>query len=58
MRRIVVVVACVAILAAGCFPSRFESCDEAEANGAAPLLEGDDGWNPALDRDGDGVACE
>lgn len=33
-------------------------CEAAQANGDAPLHEGDDGWNPDLDGDGDGVACE
>lgn len=30
----------------------------ARADGAAPLHDGDPGWNPDLDGDGDGVACE
>jgi endonuclease YncB( thermonuclease family) len=33
-------------------------CDAARADGAAPLHDGDPGWNPDLDRDGDGEACE
>lgn len=33
-------------------------CAAAIADGAAPLREDDLGWNPALDRDQDGVACE
>jgi hypothetical protein len=36
----------------------YGSCDEAKKAGAAPLHRGDAGWNPKLDRDGDGVACE
>lgn len=34
------------------------SCGAAELAGAAPLRPGDPGWNPDLDADGDGVACE
>lgn len=35
----------------------YASCSAAKAAGAAPLHSGDPGWNPRLDRDGDGVAC-
>lgn len=36
----------------------YARCSDARAAGAAPLYEGDPGYRPALDRDGDGVACE
>jgi hypothetical protein len=36
----------------------YENCDAARADGAAPLYEGDPGYAPHLDADGDGVACE
>ncbi|MBO3734709.1 excalibur calcium-binding domain-containing protein [Glycomyces niveus] len=36
----------------------YENCDAARADGAAPLFEGDPGYDDHLDRDGDGVACE
>lgn len=36
----------------------FDSCDDAIAAGAAPLLEGEPGYRSELDGDGDGVACE
>ena len=36
----------------------YSSCAQARAAGAAPLSEGDPGYNPRLDRDKDGVACE
>ena len=36
----------------------YSSCAQARAAGAAPLYEGDPGYNPRLDRDKDGVACE
>ena len=40
-------------------PTRpYASCAQARAAGAAPLYEGDPGYNPRLDRDKDGVACE
>ena len=37
---------------------RFSSCAEARAAGAAPLKRGTPNYNPALDRDKDGIACE
>jgi hypothetical protein len=36
----------------------YSSCAEARAAGKAPLHRGDPGYNPKMDRDGDGVACE
>ncbi len=36
----------------------FANCTDARAAGAAPLRRGDPGYRSALDRDGDGVACE
>jgi hypothetical protein len=36
----------------------YDSCAAAEAAGVAPLRRGRPGYRPALDRDGDGVACE
>ncbi|MFF7641570.1 excalibur calcium-binding domain-containing protein [Streptomyces canus] len=36
----------------------YENCDEARAAGAAPIHQGEPGYAPHLDRDGDGVACE
>ena len=36
----------------------YENCDAARAAGRAPLYEGDPGYRPGLDRDGDGDACE
>jgi hypothetical protein len=36
----------------------FKNCSDARAAGAAPLYRGDAGYRSALDRDGDGVACE
>ncbi|SHG87466.1 HNH endonuclease family protein [Geodermatophilus nigrescens] len=36
----------------------FPDCAAARAAGAAPLREGEPGWNPDLDGDGDGVGCE
>jgi hypothetical protein len=36
----------------------YTNCDAARAAGAAPVLRGDPGYGPHLDRDGDGSACE
>lgn len=36
----------------------YQNCDAVRAAGAAPLLAGQPGYAPKLDRDGDGVACE
>ena len=36
----------------------YQNCDAVRAAGAAPLLRGEPGYAPKLDRDGDGVACE
>jgi endonuclease YncB( thermonuclease family) len=36
----------------------YRNCSEARAAGAAPIYRGQPGYRPALDRDGDGVACE
>lgn len=36
----------------------YANCDAARAAGHAPLYRGQLGYRPALDRDGDGVACE
>ncbi|MEA5367581.1 excalibur calcium-binding domain-containing protein [Amycolatopsis sp., V23-08] len=36
----------------------YKNCSAAKAAGAAPLHRGEPGYRPALDRDGDGVACE
>lgn len=37
---------------------RYRDCAEAGAAGALPLFEGEPGYAPHLDRDGDGEACE
>ena len=36
----------------------YPDCHAARAAGAAPIGIGEPGYRPALDRDGDGVACE
>lgn len=36
----------------------YSSCKAARAAGAGPFYRGGPGYRPALDRDGDGVACE
>jgi hypothetical protein len=37
---------------------RYRDCSEAWFAGALPLFEGEPGYAPHLDRDGDGEACE
>jgi endonuclease YncB( thermonuclease family) len=37
---------------------QFHSCREARAAGAAPMYRGEPDYNPNLDGDGDGIACE
>jgi hypothetical protein len=36
----------------------YANCTAAREAGAAPLLRGEPGYRDAMDRDGDGVACE
>jgi hypothetical protein len=36
----------------------YENCAAARDAGAAPVEEGDPGYGPHLDRDGDGTGCE
>ena len=36
----------------------YDNCAAARADGAAPLVSGEPGYRPGLDRDGDGIACE
>lgn len=59
MTRLIIAAALLAVLA-GCSdePHRFASCTEAQEAGAPlPLTADSPGWNPKLDRDGNGVAC-
>jgi len=45
-------------IAQGSEDYRFRSCAAARAAGAAPMRRGSANYNPNLDGDGDGVACE
>ncbi|MGE5696287.1 MAG: excalibur calcium-binding domain-containing protein [Candidatus Sericytochromatia bacterium] len=36
----------------------YPNCAAARAAGAAPIQQGQPGYRAALDRDGDGIACE
>jgi hypothetical protein len=36
----------------------YRDCDEARAAGVAPIANGQPGYRPQLDADGDGIACE
>lgn len=38
--------------------SYYKNCTEARAAGVTPILRGQPGYRPALDRDKDGIACE
>lgn len=37
---------------------QYRNCSEARAAGAAPVLRGEYGYGPHLDRDNDGIGCE
>ncbi|MFJ8686732.1 excalibur calcium-binding domain-containing protein [Micromonospora wenchangensis] len=39
-------------------PPTTRNCDAVRAADDAPLFEGEPGYRPELDRDGDGIACE
>lgn len=39
-------------------PAFYRYCADARMAGAAPLHRGEPGYRDALDRDGDGIACE
>lgn len=36
----------------------YANCTAARAAGAAPIMRGEPGYQPKLDRDNDGIACE
>lgn len=36
----------------------YKNCTEARQAGVTPILQGQDGYDAHLDRDGDGIACE
>jgi hypothetical protein len=36
----------------------YKNCSEARAAGVTPIYQGQPGYRPGLDRDGDGIACE
>ncbi|MFD9668391.1 excalibur calcium-binding domain-containing protein [Rhodococcus sp. NPDC059968] len=38
--------------------SRYASCADAKAAGAAPIYQGEPGYSTKLDRDKDGIACD
>jgi micrococcal nuclease len=42
----------------GADDEHYESCQDAESAGAAPLHKGDPGYRPDLDGDNDGTACD
>jgi hypothetical protein len=57
--QVVMLVVLLSVTACNDDPTvRYDSCAEASEAGAAPLYEGDSGYRSALDRDGDGIACD
>ena len=60
--KTIAVTAAVLIAAVGCTAApttpSYENCDAARAAGPTPLYQGQPGYAPHLDRDGDGIACE
>ncbi|GFG53903.1 calcium-binding protein [Mycolicibacterium agri] len=63
MIRALVVAAAIAATALGTASAAnadvyYKNCAAARAAGAAPVMEGDPGYGPHLDRDGDGIGCE
>ena len=63
MIRTLFVAAAISVAALGAPASAsadvyYENCDAARAAGAAPVMKGDPGYGPHLDRDHDGVGCE
>ncbi|WP_433523429.1 excalibur calcium-binding domain-containing protein [Nocardia pseudovaccinii] len=39
-------------------PRYYTDCDQVRAEGKLPLYRGQPGYNPYLDPDGDGIACD
>lgn len=62
IRGLIVAAFVVAATAAGAATASaevyYENCDAVRAADADPILQGQDGYAPHLDRDRDGVACE
>jgi hypothetical protein len=46
------------VLSATSSGTYYANCSAVRSAGRAPLHRGQVGYRPALDRDGDGVACE
>lgn len=60
MRKYLIVATIAALVLSGCIDSgpHYKDCDSAREAGVAPLNSGDPGYRKALDKNGDGVACE
>lgn len=60
IKRVVLLASIVLILLTGCLDTspEFESCLAVWKSNAGPIHRGESGWNPDLDSDGDGTACE
>ncbi|WP_083410140.1 excalibur calcium-binding domain-containing protein [Mycolicibacterium rutilum] len=61
-RALIIAVCVVGATAAGAATAHadiyYKNCSAARDAGAAPILQGQDGYGEHLDRDGDGIACE
>lgn len=63
LARVIVVAAAMGAVALGGAAAAqaetyYENCTAARDAGAAPVMQGDPGYGPHLDRDGDGIGCE
>ncbi len=62
IRGLIVAAFVVAATAAGAATASadtyYKNCSAAREAGVAPIMQGEDGYAPHLDRDNDGIACE
>ncbi|MFV9634199.1 excalibur calcium-binding domain-containing protein [Mycobacterium neumannii] len=62
IRGLIVAAFVVAATAAGAATASantyYDTCSDARAAGVTPIMQGEDGYAPHLDRDKDGIACE
>ncbi|KUI16828.1 calcium-binding protein [Mycobacterium sp. GA-1285] len=62
IRGLIVAAFVVAATAAGAATASadtyYKNCSAAREAGVTPIMQGEDGYSPHLDRDNDGIACE
>ncbi|KUI45115.1 calcium-binding protein [Mycobacterium sp. IS-1590] len=62
IRGLIVAAFVVAATAAGAATASadtyYKNCSAAREAGVTPIMQGEDGYAPHLDRDNDGIACE